>query len=146
MPRELIKPYLHTQRPVNDVTEGSTQEAPMGASQRSSLNGLTFCSFQLYICSIRWVLPECFLLCASSRKHLGSTQHYLLMAWNSHQVGNLSRKHTWVLPGCFPLRVLQTYAVNLICQKVQHFQADSEYFGGINNEQNIFFVFNYQNI
>ena len=28
----------------------------------------------------------------------GSTHHCLLMAGNSHQIGNLSRKHTWVLP------------------------------------------------
>ena len=47
----------------------------------------------------------CFLLCTSSsrRKYPGSTHHYLLMAGNSHQIGNLSRKHAWVLPGCFLL-------------------------------------------
>ena len=28
----------------------------------------------------------------------GSTHHYLLMAGNSYQISNLSRKHTWVLP------------------------------------------------
>jgi hypothetical protein len=33
----------------------------------------------------------------------GSTHHYLLMAENSNQIGNLSRKHTWVLPRCFLL-------------------------------------------
>ena len=31
-------------------------------------------------------------------------------------------------------RVLQTYAVNFICRKVQHFQADSEYLGKINTK------------
>ena len=36
------------------------------------------------------------------RKHPGSTHHYLFMAGNSHQI-NFSRKHTWVLPGCFLL-------------------------------------------
>ena len=30
-------------------------------------------------------------------------------------------------------RVLQTYVVNLICQKVQIFQADSDYVGRINH-------------
>ena len=49
-----------------------------------------------------WVLPGCFLLCTSSRrKHPRSTHHYLIMAGNSHQIGNLSRRYTWVLPVCF---------------------------------------------
>ena len=33
-------------------------------------------------------------------------------------------------------RVLQTYVVNLICQKVQDFHADSDYVGKINNKKN----------
>ena len=33
------------------------------------------------------------------------------------------------------VRVLQTYVVNFICQKVQHFQADSESLGKINNKK-----------
>ena len=33
------------------------------------------------------------------------------------------------------IRVLQTYVVNFICQKVQHFQADSESLGKINNKK-----------
>ena len=50
------------------------------------------------------MLPGCFLLCTSSsrRKQPGSTHHYLLMAGNSHQIGNL-KKHTWVLYGCILL-------------------------------------------
>ena len=32
-------------------------------------------------------------------------------------------------------RVLQTYVVNFISQKVQHFQADSEYLGKINTKK-----------
>ena len=32
-------------------------------------------------------------------------------------------------------RVLQTYVVNFLCQKVQHFQADSESLGKINNKK-----------
>ena len=36
----------------------------------------------------------------------------------------------------FSFRVLQTYVVNFICQKVQHFLADSEYLGKINIEVN----------
>jgi hypothetical protein len=40
-------------------------------------------------------------------------------------------------------RVLQTYVVNFICQKVQHFQADSEYLGKINTKKKKFkFFFN----
>ena len=31
----------------------------------------------------------------------GSTQNYLLMAGNLHQINYFSRKHPWVLPGCF---------------------------------------------
>ena len=33
----------------------------------------------------------------------GSTDNYSLMAENLHQIGYLSRKHPWVLPGCFLL-------------------------------------------
>ena len=33
----------------------------------------------------------------------GSTHNYLLMAGNLHQIGYFSRKHPWVLPGCFLL-------------------------------------------
>ena len=46
------------------------------------------------------MLPGCFLLCTSSsrRKHPGSTHHYI-MDWNSHQIGNLSRKHTYLCAG-----------------------------------------------
>ena len=48
-----------------------------------------------------------------------------------------------VQTGFNPLfRVLQTYVVNFICQKVQHFQADSGYVGKINN--NFFFNFFFQ--
>ena len=36
-----------------------------------------------------------------------------------------------------PNRVLQTYVVNLISQKVQNFQADSEYLGKINSKKKI---------
>ena len=36
-------------------------------------------------------------------------------------------------------RVLQTYVVNFICQKVQQFQADSEYLGKSNTKKNQFF-------
>ena len=42
-----------------------------------------------------WVLPTMY---SSRRKHKGSTHHHLSIAGNSHQIGNLSRKHTWVLP------------------------------------------------
>ena len=28
---------------------------------------------------------------------------YLLMAWNLYQIGYFSRKHSWVLHGCFLL-------------------------------------------
>ena len=38
--------------------------------------------------------------------------------------------------------MIQTYVVNFICQKVQHFQADSESLGKINNKKifkNFFF-------
>ena len=40
-------------------------------------------------------------------------------------------------------RVLQTYVVNFICRKVQHFQADSEYLGqvGFENDMKITPIF-----
>ena len=49
------------------------------------------------------MLTGCFLLCTriSRRKHPGRNHLYLLMAGNSHQIGNLSRRYTWVLPVCF---------------------------------------------
>ena len=37
------------------------------------------------------------------------------------------------------IMVLQTYLANFMCQKVQHFQADSKYLGKINTKKNYFF-------
>ena len=83
---------VHTARPVNDATEGSTQVAPMCAS----------CVLPRKVDQIVWVSVQfsfekndgCFLLCTSQacscsssiegstqeacRKHAGSTHHYLL--------------------------------------------------------------------
>ena len=47
-----------------------------------------------------WVLPTTYVLAAAE----GSTHNYLLMAGNLHEIGYFSRKHPWVLPGCFLLR------------------------------------------
>ena len=58
----------------------------------------------------------CFLLYTSSsrRKHPGSTHNYLIMAGNLHQIGYFSRKHPWVLPGCFFLWHHQLVIVYLL--------------------------------
>ena len=79
---------MNTLWPVNDVTEGSTQ----------------WFEFPFYLLSLV-EYDGCFLgasyyVLATAE---GSTHHYLFMTWNSHQIGNFSRKQTWVLPGCFLL-------------------------------------------
>ena len=42
-----------------------------------------------------WVLPNPYYVlgAAEGSTRPGSTQHYLLMAGNSHQIGDFSRKH-----------------------------------------------------
>ena len=64
---------MHTLYLVNDVTEGSSTEAPMGASY--------------------------YVLAAAE----GSTHNYPSMVGNLHQIGHFCSKHQWVLPGCFLL-------------------------------------------
>ena len=56
----------------------------MGASLKSSFNGLNFPFYLARYIQNKIEAAE------------GSTHHYL--AGNSHQIGKLSRKHTWVLP------------------------------------------------
>ena len=53
------------------------------------------------------------------RKHPGSTHHYLFITDNSHQIGNFSRKHTWVRLGCFLLWHHQQVIVNIFLFKLQ---------------------------
>ena len=48
----------------------------------------------------------------------------------------------WDFLTLLPSRVLRTYVVNFICQKVQSFQADSEYLGEIDTKkENLNFFF-----